>query len=397
MKQYYHVGHMISAVSELEMNRRWHAIQTQLERANVDCLLMYGMEARQGAPVKYTINWSCEDGQGYTIVVPRKGKGAVFGHGYYGTPTIPPECVSQIEFNVAAPMAPVLGYTDMYIPRLIVEYLGRLGPIKRVGIYRRNILPWHFVQYVKECFPDVEIVDCDELYDSVKAMKSDEEIETLIDSARFHDQLFAAMNIFIRPGRLEREINVDLRKAALDLDVESLNIFIGSGKTVNDLEPELPMQMQTRRLEDGDMVKVVIKNAMRGGYFSCLGRMWSIGEPSSEYQKAVEDSIVLEDVLASKLVPGASTAELCREAELFRKANGYLPDDRLIGGAMGTEILERPVFLENESMKINDHMVFALYAGLKTDKVYASCCDSYLLIDKKITRITNTERKLFVI
>jgi Xaa-Pro aminopeptidase len=397
VKKYYHVGHMISAVSEEEMERRWAAIQKGLKEAEVDCLLLYAMEARQGAPVKYTINWSCEDGQGYTIIVPKEGKGAVFGHGYYGTPTVPPECVKQIGFNVASPCAPVLGYTDEYIPRGIMEFLKMKSPVKRIGIYRRNIMPWHFIQHIRENLPDVEFVDCDELYDSVKAVKSGEELDALRDSSFMQDQLYDAMQVYVRPGRLEKEITVDLRKAALDMDCESLNIMIGSGRTVADLEYDMPMQMQNHRLEKGDMIKIILQCAMRGGYFANVGRMWSIGKPSAEYVKAVEDSFRLQDELAAMLKPGLMPAELCRAASKFRKENGYLEDGWLIGSAQGIDMVERPAFLDNETMPIGENMFFSIHAACKTGNVYANCYDNFIVTKDGAERITKTARKLFII
>ena len=397
MKKYYHVGHMISAVSDEEMERRWKAIQAALAADDLDCLLLYGMEARQGAPVKYSLNWSCEDGQGYTIIIPKSGKGAVFGHGYYGTPTIPPECVKQIGCNRAAPCAPVLGYTDEYIPREMVNFLSSIAPVKRVGIYRKNIMPYHFIQHIKENFPEIEFVEWDEPYDAVKAVKSAEEIEALRDSARMQDQLYEAMNVYVRPGRLEREINIDLRKAALDMDCESLNIFICSGKTVADVEYDSPLQMQNRRLTDGDMVKVALRCAMRGGYFTNVGRMWSVGEPSPEYVKAVEDSFLLQEKLASMLRAGTMPGELCKAAAEFRRERGYLEDSSLIGSAQGTEIVDRPALLPGETMPIGNNMVFALHAACKTDTVYANCYDNYLVTEDGVELLTKTPRKLFVI
>jgi Xaa-Pro aminopeptidase len=177
---------------------------------------LYGMDAWAGGGIKGFTDIPCENTYGVVLLFPKEGEPAIYGHGYKGGVAIPEYAARRIGINIGHPIAPSLGYTDSFIPGETLNYLKKRG-YKKIGLYRKTLTPFNYVNYVREHLPGVEFVDADDVIDEVKAVKSEEELTALRESVRIHDVIHAALPMWLRPGRLEKDVTMDIRKAALDM------------------------------------------------------------------------------------------------------------------------------------------------------------------------------------
>lgn len=390
--QYVKLGSYKSAVSDAEMERRWRITQEEMVKNDIDCLLLYANDGWQAGAIRYFTDWPPENMFGYVVLFPQEGKPALFGHGQYGESAIPSDAARELDINVALPFAPALPYTDDLIPLEAVAYLKKRG-YKHIGLYRKLLTPFHLVNYIRENLKGAEFIDVDDMVDTIKAVKSEEELEALKDAVRIHDELCAAMPLFLRPGRYEYEVAADVKKAALDLGCEFLNIMIGSGRPC---PGHFPPQLQYEVLREGDAFDILFECSNTGGYFAELCRMFSLGEPSDDLVRAVDASIRLQELVASQIKPGVKAEEMRVIAHKFQELNGYDKENRLLGHGQGVGLVERPAYVYGERMEFRENMFLSIHPGCRTKTINANISDNYVVTKDGAVRLSKAPLKLIV-
>ena len=81
----------------------------------------------------------------------------------------------------------------------------------------------------------------------------------------------------------------------------------------------------------------------------------------------------------SLLKPGANPGEILAANNEFLGRKGYKPELRLYAHGQGYDLVERPLFLKDETMNIKEGMNITLHPAAATDKVWATVCDNYIV------------------
>lgn len=379
------------SVSDKELERRWNITREAMSRNGIDCLILYGNESSQGGAIKYFTDWAADTTYGLLVLFPKEGGMAIFGHGSFGGTAIPEFAARGVENNIAFPWAPTFSFTDDYMPVGAVKFLKERG-YKKIGLYRKSYTPFHICNYIIENLAGITLISVDDIIDNIKAVKSDEEIEILKSVVDIHDKLYAAIPLFLRPGRLERDVAADIKKAALDLGCETLNIMIGTG---NPMAKHKAFLLQNDIIKEGDTLDFLIEVSGPGGYFGELSRMWCLGEPSKELERAVADSIKIQARLASMAKPGVRAADLRTALHIFEEENGYKKEARLFGHGQGVDLVERPCYAFEENMTFVENMFISIHPGMETDTLWAFNTDNYLVTRDGAVRLNKTPQGIF--
>ncbi len=381
---------MVSPTSHAEFDRRRAAVQAELKKMDVDCVMVYSSIARQSAGLRYFIDYPSGLTNPVFGILPAEGDFAIFGHGNQGKGCVGPELAYKLEENFGYPYAVVMNVTIPFLMEGVINYVKR-KKFRRVGLYRKALIPYAFVAAVLENLPGVELVDCDDAIDHVMAIKSPEEIAILKSGVEMHDNIYACLKALVRPGKREKDLANEIRDICFKMDCEETNIMIGTG---NPYAHHKHYQFQTKEIMPGDNLDILVEVSSAGMYYGELSRMWSLAEPTDEFYKVSEDCMKIQDILQAAAKPGVPCRHLMELVQEFNKENGYKPETRFMGHGQGLDLTQRPVFRLEETMVFEENMFFSIHPQLEPldGSVYVLYSDNYLMTKDGAVHLTKTPR-----
>jgi Xaa-Pro aminopeptidase len=359
---------------------------------DIDCIVFFGFEQKQGGVIRYYCDWPADFCHyGSFLLFPKDGDMGLFAHGPFMNKAMP-YGARGLEVNFGAPFTPNWLACKDYFTGPAVKWLKKRG-YKKLGIYHPSMVPVYFMDYLLGNLEGSTLTNVDEGIDLIRARKSEEELELVRHMVKMHDIAYSAVPIFLRPGRIERDVANDIKKACFDLGCEGWNIMIGSdGQKARHKFYEL----QNSVIQEGDTVDLLIEMSGPGSYWGRLSRMWVVGgEPSAELQKAVDDSVKIQAQLAEMAKPGVNPADLRKALRKFQEVNGYIKEAGFFANGQGTDVVERPAALDEETMVFAENMVISLNLGMETDTIWGLNADNYLITSKGGVRLNETAQGIF--
>ncbi|MDR1320925.1 MAG: M24 family metallopeptidase [Gracilibacteraceae bacterium] len=390
--KYYKMDRHVSAVSDGELERRWKATREYMAANDIDCLILFGFEPRQGGVIRYYCDWPADFCHyGSFLLFPKEGGMALFAHGPFQNNAMP-YGARGLELNFGAPYTSNWLACKDYFTEPALAWLKKRG-YKKFGIYHPSMAPLYFTDCIIGGLPGAVLQNADEGVDLIRARKSPEELELLRHVVKMHDLAYAAVPIYLRPGRPERDVAADIKKACWDLGGEAMNIMIGSGPQK---AQHKFFELQNRVLLEGDTVDLLIEINGPGSYWGELSRMWVVGgEASAELEKGVADSVSIQAQLAAMAKPGVKAADLRKALHKFEEANGYIKEGRFFGHGQGTDMVERPAYQPEETMILEENMFLSIHPGLETETCWSFNTDNYLVTPDGAVRLNKTEQGIF--
>lgn len=386
------LGPYNGSASTQELERRWALAKKVMEDKDVDCLMMGSYNNAMGGSVRYFTDYGNTGSHFQTLVIPKDGGMGFFGHCNFSGRPVPPPASRGIECCKGGPFLVSCSYSDDYIPIEIVKFL-KSKNIKRIGINRVNSLPYNFVKYILDNIDGVSLIKVDDEIDYMMAVKSEEELAVLKETCKLHDQIYQIIPTILRPGRRERDVSTDLKKAAFDLLMEEVNnTMVGAG---NPKAKHKPFLLQNGVIKEGDNVDILIELSGPGGYWGELSRMWCLGEPSKELQQASDDALYMQTELAKIAKPGVPTVEFAKTLHKFQDEHGYKRSDGLFGHGQGTDMSSRPTFSYDEKMEFRENMFVSIHPGMETDNIWVFHTDNFIITKDGAVRVNQTPQGLF--
>ena len=390
MKKYMR-GRYLSVFSDQEMNRRWSAVRSYMREDDLDCIIMFANDYWQGGFVRYFTDWSADFGFGSFVIITKDDGLALISSGPAGTPSMPLAAARGFDSNQAVPFIPAVPCTDHYLPEYVLRYLKKHN-CKKIGTYLQNLIPYGIVQYLLDHIDGAEVRNADLGIEYIKAVKSEEELEIIRHSMKLHDDIYATLPLFVRPGRKEREIAADVKKVAWDIGCEYLNIMVGRGYP----KPgHRPYQMEDEVVQDGDMLDILVEVCSPGEYWGELSRTWCLGTPTDEQLQATQDSVYIQSVLAANAKPGVKCKDLRPILHEFEREHGYELEGRLFGHGHGTGMMERPGYDVDEVMEFRENMYISIHPAMQTDTIWAQNTDNFLVTKDGAIRLQKTPQHIF--
>lgn len=384
---------LVTPTSTKELARRRAAVQAKMQENGVDCVLLFASYLRQSGAIRYFLDFPTGGTNPVYGILPKDGGISVFGHGHKNSLTVPKEVAYDVEVNYGYPFAVVFHFTLHHIFDAVVKYIKKRN-FKTIGLYRRGLLPYEFVNCIAQNVTGAHFIDVDDIIDEIMAVKSEEELQIMREVCALHDKIYAALPAIIHPGIRERDLANEIQNICCGLDCEAMNIMIGAG---NPLARHKPYFLQNNVIKENDYIDLLVEVSSPGNYFGELSRMWSLGEPSQEMVDLNNDSIKAQDILADTARPGTPASKLMEVLHQFQREHGYKLEDRFFGHGQGLDLTQRPLFDYEETMILKENMFISIHPGMENDHMWAFNTDNYIITKDGAVRVNKTPRGIFVV
>ena len=319
-------------VSKGEIDRRYANVRAALERDGLDAALVCGSEYTgfEGA-VTYLSGFQIVHRYAY-VVLPREGEPAIVFPsearyvGEHGT--------SWIEDQV---------FADRPGEWLADRLRGR-----RLGVYGLD-----YVMAVRdhEALEDhAELVNWDLAFDHARAVKSDEELESVRDSVRINTDGFHAFLHAYAPGR-----------SAADALAPAEKLFVerGCGRlTMNMVVVGAEFAIARAETLLGAFCVPSLEIAGPGGHWVEVSR--AIGSPNDEVKRMNEAYDEYFEAARSALRPGATAHDAHRAVSKGFTDRGYHLG-HVTGHSIGMTMIEFPKIGEGVETELEENMVFSMH------------------------------------
>ena len=267
--------------------------------------------------------------------------------------------------------------------------------VKKIGIPGFNMFQYNYLDYIKKNAPDVEIVDVAPMFDELRAIKSADEIKFIEKSAHVLDKVMNYTIAYARPGINEYELRTKLMQVVTDHGGEESVILIASAPRGELMRP-LPSFYQNRELEKGDSLYVSLKCSGPSGYFTTLGRMFSVGcEPGPQMIRDFEDAVTAQNKLVAMLKPGADPQEIFNKYNEYLSSIGCEKEEGMFLYGQGYDHIERPSAQPGETMKLAAGMCMSANTSLVSSCKSVFVADSFIIEESGIRKLHKTPQVVF--
>jgi Xaa-Pro dipeptidase len=318
-------------VSGGEVERRYANVRAALERDGLDAALVCGSEYSgfEGA-VTYLSGFQIVHRYAY-VLVPRQGEPAIVFPsearyvGEHGT--------SWIEEQVFADRP----------GDWLAERLGG----RRVGVYGLDyVMPPRDYAALAGC----ELVGWDVAFDHARAVKSEEELESVRESVRINTDGFHAFREAYAPGRSAAEVLAPAEELFVDQGCGRLTmnmVLVGAEFAIARAETIL-----------GDFCIPSLEIAGPGGHWVEVSR--ALGAPNAEVERMNEAYDEYFEAARSALRPGATAHDAHRAVSKGFTERGYQLG-HVTGHSIGMTMIEFPKIGEGVETELEENMVFSLH------------------------------------
>ncbi len=368
-------------VSDAELQRRWAAVRTAMEAAGVDVLLAQANNDFMGGYVKWLSDLPATNGYFQSVVFPADSGMILIGQGGFGHDVaVSPQGDGMwrgVARVMTCPTYCTAGYSAAYEAGLTAS---ALAPYARgtIGMVGLSTLPYALITALKEALPDARFVDVSDMIDRIKAIKSDEEIGYLRQTAQMQDEAMQAAFAAFAPGKRDRDISAAAEAVCLAHGSEQ-GLYMCASYPAGKGSFFANRHFQNRVIERGDEIAVLIESAGAGGYYCELGRSAVMGKASAAQQEHLGFVREARQFMLDRLKPGADCASIWQGYNGFMDANGRPPEDRLHCHSMGLDMVERPLVRFDEPMLLAANMVISCHPTYDSPNGLHWLCDNYLI------------------
>jgi Xaa-Pro aminopeptidase len=292
---------------------------------------------------------------------------------------------------VASPAAdlPVRVWQEADDPVALVA--GLLGRPERVAVadqmWAEKLLA------LQAALPGTDVVAGGLLLAPLRARKDAAEVEALTEAAAAIDEVHAQLGRWLRVGRTERDVAVDVERAILATGHVRVDfVIVASGP--NGASPH--HAVSDRVLHAGDTVVVDIGGEMPSGYRSDSTRTYALGRPDPQ---AAEEYAVLQaaqDAAVRAVAPGVPAQQVDAVARGVIEAAGYgeLFVHRT-GHGIGVQTHEHPYLVAGNSEPLEPGMAFSVEPGIyRPGRHGARIEDIVVVTDSGVARLNHRPRDL---
>jgi Xaa-Pro aminopeptidase len=367
------------SISDAELERRWALAREMMGEKKIDYLLMRNDEEFIGGYVRWFTDFPARHSIPCTVIFPYDDEMTMITQGANppGEPSPPKWAVRGVRQRLSAPYFPSAHYTKTYDADLAVGVLKEKkgAPIGLVG---KNFISVNFHEYLVKYMPDANFVEMTEEVDRMKMIKSEEEIGLIKKTAALQDEAIENLRHLIKPGMRDSDVYAEALYSVVKADSEQQLILAASGPKGMPV-PFAPRHFQNRTIWEGDQFSILIEVNGPGGYYAEIERIFSLGPPSQELVDAFGCAVESQEHSLSLMKPGAKPGDILKANNEFLTRRGYRPELRLYAHGQGYDLVERPLFSENETATIHPGMNIAVHPCAANHTVWAGVCDNYII------------------
>jgi Xaa-Pro aminopeptidase len=306
-------------ITQDEFQQRIARIQDEMERRQLDALLVYGDEYRK-ENLRYVSNFWPIFERG-ACFIPRSGRpilaGAPEGEQYAREMSVWDDVRNIKEFAcVSVPEEidyPLAQFSSLG------EILGEvLGGGKRLGLVGRFDMPAPIFERVREAVSGLEISDAAEILQGMRLIKTPAEIACLQEAGRLACVGYEQLIAHAKPGRTELHATGAAEGAARSAGAEDITFMVmGSGPRT----ATIIGRPTNRVIQDGDMVMAALA-VQYEGYVATVEYPFVAGKASDEQKRFLDALFEAANEQLKYLKGGVIAGEMVRAVKAVFKKHG---------------------------------------------------------------------------
>lgn len=368
-------------ISTAELERRWRAVRTAMERDKIDVLLMQNNNDHMGGYVRYFTDMPATNGYPNTVIFPRDDEMTVVCQGPFGgnEPTAMGDPTWRgVKRLLTTPSYASAHYTKDYDPELACKALAPFAnaTIGFVGTYQMS---YALLDYVKRTFPKATFIDATELVDRIKVIKSAEEMELVKRAAAMQNGAMRAAFAAVKPGMRDIEVAAVAQHYSVAHGSEN-GIYLCASMPLGQPSKFSNRHLQNRVIQQGDQIALLVEDNGPGGMYTELGRSCVVGV---KVPQAMKDELAFckeaRRLTLDLLKPGTPCKDVWDAFNAFMKKNGRPEESRLYCHGQGYDLVERPLVRHDEPWAIAQDMNIVVHPTYVYGGYLNWLCDNYLI------------------
>jgi Xaa-Pro aminopeptidase len=306
-------------IPQQEFRDRIVAIQSMLEKRNLDGLAVYGDEYRR-ENLRYVCNFWPIFERGMLFIPPSGDPilaGAPEGEEYAKEMNVWPDVRNVKEFacvsvpdEIDYPLAEFSSFQE-----IVGETLqGK----KKLGLVGYFDIPTPIYQRLEASYPGLEIISADEILTNMRIIKSENEIACLKECGRIASQAYEAILQASVPGNTERQVAAAGEAAAMQEGAETVVFHVfGSGERTHTIIGR-PVE---KEIKDGEMIMSALA-VQYEGYITTVEFPFVAGKPNDQQKRIIKVLFEAANVQQQYLKAGIITGEMVKAVkEVYKKHN----------------------------------------------------------------------------
>ena len=246
-----------------------------------------------------------------------------------------------------------------------------------IGI-EKDYFPIQHFEKLYTYLSDITFTACNDIFEKLRMIKSDDEIELLSFAAKATHKAIEAAFLSTREGDREKDLANRIRSNLFALGANEIDyLVLGVGERGRIAHP-IPGEF---RLKKGEIVRLDI-GAIFKGYYSDLGRTACIGAPSSEQSKIYRTLMEIHRELIQNMTIGKKSCDIFNlSKELFLSKGLSLGDPMpLLGHGVGIGLHENPIISPVDKNTLKENMVITVEPFYLAPEGYGYHVEDTLLI-----------------
>jgi Xaa-Pro aminopeptidase len=382
-----------------ELERRWRAIRAAMKAQGIDVLLAQANNDFMGGYVKYLTDLPATNGYVTTVVFPRDEPMTIIGQGPLGMERLLPSEGDGLRRGVdrvlGTPSYASAHYTAGYDAELAATTLEPFGA-GTIGMLGTTAISFSLIDTLRRGrLHGARFIDASDLVDTIKAVKSADEMELVRLTAAAQDEAMRAALAAVTPGMRELDVAAIAEQVGHSFGSEQ-GLFLAYSGPADHPGQIVNRHLQHRVLQPGDQFSLLIENNGPGGYYCELGRTVILGRASAEMKEQHEFVLAAQRFCLDLLRPGAVCKEIWEAYNTFMDSHGRPQEQRVHFHGQGYDMVERPLVRFDETMPVQENIYFALHPAFSLERSYSWICDNFLLDSNgAVERLHQCPQELF--
>jgi Xaa-Pro aminopeptidase len=248
------------------------------------------------------------------------------------------------------------------------------------GLVSGRCLPHDLMDGLTKWLSQDNLVPADALFESVRGIKSQVEVDVLRKAAKYASIGLDAVFEKAAPGVTEKELRTEAVHAMLKAGADDAMLALVSGPRAG-LKHAEPTD---RRIERGDMLFMDVGTPHQG-YNSDVARSGVVGRANEQQRHMLETALEMRDRVVDAVRPGARICDLQQIAEDIAQRRGladyYYPTG--FGHGIGTSLAESPILFPDNEAQLEENMVFSLEPMIVIEGVGTAVFEDMILVTSK--------------
>ncbi len=296
------------SISRQEFHRRYHAIRGMMKTGQIDCLVV---ASRSDYFARGNIRYITNLPFGGYALFPIEGKPVYF---------VSANQISSPRHDKAGPIRELLELKELKDPQAqLIAELQRFDGGRKIGLIgATTVMPVPLYLSLRDAYGD-RLIDATHIFDSLRNIKSDEELDKMRVSASVADRVCLMLRDMAKPGAIDYEIYGEVKKAIYSMGCEySMELIDAGGSTMN-----MAWSPSGDRLEENGTLFLEITPAFEGYYaqlpvsLPVISYSPSLLKKFDVWAEAIEAGVAL-------LRPGTVVSDVYREVMGVIEGKGLL-------------------------------------------------------------------------